>query len=128
MNDDPRQVDVLYMKVGQAGATIKSICNVLSTAMLEAGVLTQAQAQHQRLSAIKLHATLMNTKYRSKNDAPRETFDASQMLEKFGEYEFGSLAISHIALSSMQPAKKCNSPQDQNYYYQTVMRLDTSGS
>lgn len=94
MNDDPSevglqygcivitcwQVDVLYMKVGHTGATVKAICDIVASAMIDANVLTRQQAQHQRLSTIKLHATLMNTRYRSvANTKQRQTFDASKM-------------------------------------------------
>ncbi|CAE7466892.1 HISN3 [Symbiodinium natans] len=60
--------------------------NLVSSQSLMSQRLLSSDGQH---AEVKLHATLMNTKYaRSRFDdraAPRENFDASVLMEKFGQ-------------------------------------------
>jgi len=115
MNDDPGAVDVLYAKVqeGCACDRLQSVADRLVDRLTSAGVM---QREHDR---VKLHVTVMNTLMRkdpSGTSLPqpesthskggrqpprveRESFDASQVLKKFGDFNFGSLHISHIQLS-----------------------------
>merc|ERR1712166_21214 len=124
MNDDPAQVDVLYIKVGRAGATVKAICDTIAAAMLAAGVLSQPQMDQQRLSNIKLHATLMNSKYRANSGAGgRETFDATRILELFGEFDFGTVTVPHVLLSEVHRTKPMKA--DEKYHYPTVAQIQT---
>lgn len=120
MNDDPGAVDVLYIKVNspEDNDTLEIICNQLAEKFMSAGLM---QKDYDR---VKLHATIMNTLFRkepsgvvrtSEQDqnkgrgpyrgegAPRgntrESFDAKQILRKFGNYEFGSYHVNELHLS-----------------------------
>lgn len=62
---------------------------------------------------IKLHVTLINSKYRSRSSSakleessdapnrsrPREPFDGSEVLRKFSDYDFGVTELAEIHLS-----------------------------
>lgn len=54
---------------------------------------------------VKMHVTLLNSKYREKtanSDSPklkRESFDGSEILEKFHDHDFGLMEFSNIHLS-----------------------------
>lgn len=49
------------------------------------------QRQYDR---VKLHVTLMNTRYNQ-----GDTFDARKILEKYSNYEFGTMQLKEIHLS-----------------------------
>lgn len=57
---------------------------------------------------VKIHVTLLNSKYRGKKDGSdspklkRESFDGSEILEKFCDYDFGVMELSNIHLSQRQ--------------------------
>lgn len=67
-------------------------------------------------TSVKLHMTLINTRYDKEEDekdgngntTPRrhywkpKTFDATSILEKYADYNFGSQDVNEILLSSMR--------------------------
>lgn len=120
MNDDPGAVDVLYIKVTfpDDNDVLEIICNQLAEKFMSAGLM---QKDYDR---VKLHATVMNTLFRkepsgvvraseqyqsqvrntsrsegSQRNAPRESFDARQILRKFGNYDFGLYNVKELHLS-----------------------------
>jgi len=115
MNDDPREVDVLYAKVQDdcAGDRLQALVDRLTERLSRSGVM---QANHGE-GRVKLHVTVMNTLFRKDPSAAslpqtestgpaggrgrsdRESFDASQVLKKFGDFNFGPLHVSSIQLS-----------------------------
>lgn len=61
---------------------------------------------------VKLHVTLINSKYRSQSTQSseaddttqlsrktRETFDGSQILQKYADYDFGVVELKYLHLS-----------------------------
>lgn len=68
--------------------------------------------EHGR-DSVKLHVTLINSKYRKGTSnatvddsnmprtsrKPRETFDGSEVLKKFSDYDFGVMELKDIHLS-----------------------------
>jgi len=115
MNDDPQAVDVLYAKVeGEGSEVVHRISEHIIQSFIEAGLLGQEEVARQRLlsddgaSNIKLHATLVNSKYRKgrggkggKANDTREPFDASTMLDLHSDMPIGSMTVTSIAISAM---------------------------
>lgn len=99
MNDDPGAVDVLYVKVNEVGdKRLIPVCDYLLKLFFEAG-LTSSQDR-----GIKLHATLINTRHRRASGEPgqreaRRTFDATELLQKYGNVDFGQHRLNGIHLS-----------------------------
>ncbi|XP_029648191.2 activating signal cointegrator 1 complex subunit 1 isoform X1 [Octopus sinensis] len=124
MNDDPGAVDVLYIKVIQPenSERLEVLCNQLVEKFTVAGLM---QKDYDR---VKLHATIMNTLFRSdpsgvarvqsNRGAPRKSFDAKQILKKFGNFDFGSYYIGEIHLS-----KRYSSGKDGYYIPAAVIKL-----
>lgn len=110
MNDDPSEIDVLYGLVEEEGNT-KGLIQEMSDAIVDfyyrAGYM---EREHGREN-VKLHVTLINSKYRSKSDTPhvddqgtrarqpRINFDGTEILEKFANYDFGVVELNSIHLS-----------------------------
>merc|ERR1712083_353189 len=113
-NDDPSSVGVIYTT--DRSRELQNRMNSLSDMIfdvLKARNLVSAQSlMSQRLlssdgqnAEVKLHATLMNTKYSKvqqwREEAPaqrgeRDTFDASALMERFGEVDFGAVNLREI--------------------------------
>lgn len=106
MNDDPSAVDVLYAKV--VSEELQQIANEIAQYFASRGFI---QLQHE---SVKLHVTLINSRFCDNDDAiekeenqdlrdgnrnQRKTFDASKILKKYKDYNFGSLSINEIHLS-----------------------------
>ncbi|XP_074657827.1 activating signal cointegrator 1 complex subunit 1-like [Tubulanus polymorphus] len=104
MNDDPNEVDVLYAKVEIADGSdrLQMLTDRIVDSFVTAGLV---QREFDRL---KLHATVMNTLFRKDPSGassvrvekkPRESFDASNVLRLFGDYDFNMLKIGEVHLS-----------------------------
>eukprot|EP00741_Cyanophora_paradoxa_P018084 tig00021037_g17461.t1 len=99
MCDDRGEVDVLYAKVGTGLDRLSRLCDAVMAEFRTAGLVDEQQSSR----ALKLHATLMNSKYR-KNDAPAEraprvSFDASGILRDFASFDFGEVKLTGVELS-----------------------------
>ncbi|GAB1605456.1 activating signal cointegrator 1 complex subunit 1-like isoform X2 [Argonauta hians] len=124
MNDDPGAVDVLYIKVTQPenSQRLDVLCNQLVEKFTMAGLM---QKEYDR---VKLHATIMNTLFRSdpsgvtrlsfNRGEARVSFDARQILKKFGNYDFGPYYIGEIHLS-----RRYSSGKDGYYVPDAVIKL-----
>ncbi|KAL4713007.1 hypothetical protein ACJJTC_012077 [Scirpophaga incertulas] len=110
MNDDPKEIDVLYGCVeeeGSASGVLQRIADSLVDHFYKAGFMDK---QHGREN-VKLHVTLINSKYRSRlkvddgsNDdrnsrQSRVTFDGSEILKRFRDYDFGTTELTVVHLS-----------------------------
>lgn len=109
MNDDPGSVDVLYARIKQVSEenesnNLQKIADKLMKKFVDAGL---AKKQYDK---VKIHATVMNTLLRKdpndsvinkndKTDKQRESFDARNILNLFGDYDFGIYTIQEIHLS-----------------------------
>lgn len=95
MNDDATAVNVLYGSVD---------CEVLQTISDKIYEYFVGRGMTQKkFDRVKLHVTLMNTIFiknrEETKDGKVDTFDASKILEKYGNYDFGKMKIKEIHLS-----------------------------
>ncbi|CAO1359595.1 unnamed protein product [Diamesa serratosioi] len=105
MNDDPSSVDVLYGKV--ESTLLQEVADAVSNYFSDKG-LFQKKSEH-----VKLHVTLINSLFRDNDDACQESevnqqgskhqrtsFDATKILSKFKDFNFGNLTITEIHVST----------------------------
>uniref|UniRef100_A0A182NH89 Uncharacterized protein n=1 Tax=Anopheles dirus TaxID=7168 RepID=A0A182NH89_9DIPT len=100
MNDDPHAVDVLYAKIESP---------VLQTAADRIyEYFTAKGLMQKKYDRVKLHATLINSLFRASQteivdareaERKRITFDASEILRLYGEFDFGTITVKEIHLS-----------------------------
>ncbi|XP_026487667.2 activating signal cointegrator 1 complex subunit 1 [Vanessa tameamea] len=123
MNDDPKEINVLYGCVEEVNAPsglVQRIVDSIVSHFYKAGFMDKEYDRDH----VKLHVTLLNSKYRgrdkgmdeeaiSKQSNKRETFDGSQILSKFSDYDFGTTELNNIHLSQ----RKSTGPDG---YYQST--------
>lgn len=126
MNDDPSQVDVLYAKVEDSSNRIQQIADNLMFRFVDSGL------SKKQFDRVKLHATIMNSLLTKDNDndpggeqqqqqkslKERESFDARNILNLFGEFDFGVYKLNEIHLSI-----RYSSGNDSYYDYVTKISL-----
>ncbi|XP_023943938.2 activating signal cointegrator 1 complex subunit 1 [Bicyclus anynana] len=108
MNDEPQAIHVLYGCVEEDSAPpglLQRAVDALHEYFYKAGFMEKEFNRDN----VKLHVTLLNSKYRSKknekeqnatNSRPqRETFDGSEVLSTFGDFDFGVIEFNDIHLS-----------------------------
>ncbi|PIK51488.1 putative activating signal cointegrator 1 complex subunit 1-like [Apostichopus japonicus] len=101
MNDEPGKVRVLYAKVEPRNKTnkLQLIADGLMERFRAAGL---ARVDYDR---VKIHATLMNCAFWKDFDGQGRTsevtsyFDSRPIMEKFGDYMFGSHTIDSVHIS-----------------------------
>ncbi|CAH2066972.1 unnamed protein product, partial [Iphiclides podalirius] len=107
MNDDPKNIKILYGCVQDEHGMTQKLADALVEYFSNAGFVEKGEYGRDN---VKLHVTLMNSKfkYRSSEDEVDkrptrrniwETFDGSEILNKFGDYDFGSAEVNVIHLS-----------------------------
>ncbi|XP_038216355.1 activating signal cointegrator 1 complex subunit 1 [Zerene cesonia] len=111
MNDDPKEINVLYSCVEEenapAGLLQKMVDDILDY-FYKKGFM---EKEYDR-DNVKMHVTLLNTKYRRRseddddsvprNKGTRQTFDGTEVLNKFKDYDFGVVQLTEIHLSQRQ--------------------------
>jgi len=110
MNDDPTQVDVLYVKVVNDENKLSDMCNYIIDTFVKAQLCLPQE------NNLKLHATLINTKLRNTPDKSRQAFDATPILQAFGEIDLGLHRLSSIQLSQ-------RGAFDDNNYWKSVVTV-----
>ncbi|XP_034826615.1 activating signal cointegrator 1 complex subunit 1 [Maniola hyperantus] len=111
MNDDPRAVHVLYGCVEEDGApagVLQRTVDAVHAHFYKAGFMEREFNRDN----VKMHVTLLNSKFReepretgnedtnpAKSRTHRETFDGSEILSKFTDYDFGVTEFNTIQLS-----------------------------
>nr|XP_023020546.1 activating signal cointegrator 1 complex subunit 1-like [Leptinotarsa decemlineata] len=105
MNNNYEKVDVLYAKAKflneTEDITLQRVSNAISDFFYERGLLKRHQEN------VKLHMTLMNSKYRKDLNSPkkkwtkRKSFDARKIMEKYKNFEFGQCNFNCIHLSKI---------------------------
>ncbi|XP_048745005.1 activating signal cointegrator 1 complex subunit 1-like isoform X2 [Ostrea edulis] len=109
MNDDPSSVDVLYAKIqpGEQAERLQILADRLVDRFSSTGLM------QQEYSHVKLHITVMNTLMRrdptsipgerppegKRGPKERESFDAMNVMKKFGHHDFGDYTIDTLHLS-----------------------------
>ncbi|XP_051148200.1 uncharacterized protein LOC127263210 isoform X2 [Andrographis paniculata] len=83
-------------EVGGKGRLLRA-CDVIIKAFVEAGLVEESDAQQK----LKLHATLMNGRFRKRARGKRwvDSFDARGIFERHGSYEWGEYVIREAHLS-----------------------------
>ena len=97
MNDDMSEVDVVYARVEAIDGSdkLQQMCDKIHARFAASGLLCQ-----ERWSRVKLHATLLNTLFRSRiENSARNTLDARKLMEDFGHATFGEITINEVHLS-----------------------------
>lgn len=96
MNDDPSEVNVLYGNVHMSDKKqteqFQEMADKIADYFYMAGL---ARKQYDR---VKLHVTLMNTRYRNPEER-NESFDAMDILKGYKDFYFGSVVFKKIHLS-----------------------------
>ncbi|CAG9838644.1 unnamed protein product [Diabrotica balteata] len=110
MNNDYENVHILYAKakiLNETGEmTLQTLANGLSVHFYERGLLKKHQEN------IKLHMTLINTKYRAEPGSPRrrwikrKSIDARKIMEKYKDYEFGQCDLNSIHIANISTLGK----------------------
>lgn len=90
---------VLYAPVEEIGSEDRLIgaCQVIIDAYVEAGLVLEKDANHR----LKLHATVMNARHRKRKTGMRkfDSFDARDIIKKYGAEEWGEYLIREAHLS-----------------------------
>jgi 2'-5' RNA ligase len=131
MTDDPSNVGVVFTtdRSHALQHRLNSVADVVFEILKARGLASQQNLMAQRVlssdgvhSEVKLHATLMNTKYSKVNRredgsrGDRDTFDASAMMEYFADVEFGEVSLRELQLS-------CLDEMGDDGYYRSLFSL-----
>uniref|UniRef100_A0A183I5E9 KH domain-containing protein n=1 Tax=Onchocerca flexuosa TaxID=387005 RepID=A0A183I5E9_9BILA len=87
MNDDPARVHVLYALT--SSDKLPDVVNTIAEAMSDTGFAPQQDS-------VKIHLTLMNTRYMWEKKKKRGRMDVTKLLEKYRDYEFGKVTITEV--------------------------------
>ena len=134
MNDDPKQVNVLYAKVHDISDQpfLQPIANHVFERFKKSGLCAGKLHDLDRMntdSKVKIHMTIMNTKFLDSDDKPsvrgrgrrtahRQCFDASQIIKNFDNYCFGETTVQTIEISVR------HSTQGKDKYYSHTYRIE----
>jgi len=110
MNDDPAEVDVLYVKIKDETGILQQIADMIVDKFVSSGLMKK---EYDR---VKLHLTVMNTLFRkeqgdigekqNKNTKVRESFDCRPILEGWNEIHFGTVQLEEIHLSQRRAGRR----------------------
>ncbi|XP_075589808.1 activating signal cointegrator 1 complex subunit 1 isoform X2 [Dermatophagoides farinae] len=138
MNDDPSAANVLYAKVFEIGQQdlFRQIVNKLYDWFSQSGLECESDRYECNNEwKVKIHCTLMNTRYRNKNNDDddddygsndkttignrnerklQSKMNVNAILEQFGDYDFGLVHMNEIHLSTLDFYDEQN---HQHYYY-----------
>jgi len=121
MNDDPSQVDVLYVQILETdrGGRLAKMTKFIVDKFKSYGLANEEQDRN-----VKLHATVLNSRFRkqegdAKDDKKpkRETFDARGIMTKYANHDFGKAHLSELHLSQ-------RSFYDNNGFYHCVKKVN----
>jgi len=105
MNDDPNAVDVLYAKVSLTDKSnrLQTFANRVVDEFVNAGIM------NREYDRVKLHITVINSLMRkdpsgttvtqTDRQKERESFDASNVLKLFRDYDFGDYRLDAVHIS-----------------------------
>ena len=113
MSDDPSAVNVLFAKIKEttANGKLQEFVDALATKLpLRAPDLFEAETRRDK---VKLHATVMNSKFRERDQEQsqaartpgrqqwkrKESFDARKIFSLFKDFEFGEHTVTQIHFS-----------------------------
>ncbi|KAI8438190.1 hypothetical protein MSG28_010811 [Choristoneura fumiferana] len=108
MKNNPEKIDVLYAKVEECGSqsgSLQQVADGVVDHFHSKGLMKKEEFGRKN---VNLHVTLLNSRYRARASSQdvrtrqrifRQSFDGTQILEKFGDYEFGVMEFGDIHLS-----------------------------
>ncbi|XP_067634175.1 activating signal cointegrator 1 complex subunit 1 [Eurosta solidaginis] len=113
MNDDPSAVRVLYARV--ESPELQKFADMALQPFLRSGL---GFDDHER-DDVKLHMTVMNNRYRKQiNAKAAATFDAREILKRFGDYNFGKVTCNEVHLCVMHAVN-----EDKDAFYKITASL-----
>lgn len=96
MNDDPSAVRILYARV--ESPELQKFADLSVQPFLRSGL---GFNDYER-DTVKLHMTVMNNRYRKQLDAKSaRSFDAREILKRYGDYNFGKVECNEVHLCVM---------------------------
>ncbi|VDO48935.1 unnamed protein product [Brugia timori] len=107
MNDDPTRVNVLYALT--SSDKLANVVDTIAHAMSDTGFAPQQDS-------VKIHLTLMNTRYMWEKKKKRGRMDVAKLLEKYRNYDFGKVHISIL-----------NGSADEHGYYSSIGTFKLNG-
>uniref|UniRef100_A0A914XXX2 A-kinase anchor protein 7-like phosphoesterase domain-containing protein n=1 Tax=Panagrolaimus superbus TaxID=310955 RepID=A0A914XXX2_9BILA len=93
-DEDVDEVKVVYAKVQSELA--QKLANHLCNAFVKAGL-----AEKPRGGCVKLHMTILNTRYLGSEKPEKDYIDATELLKKFGNIEYGTINVDKIQICRM---------------------------
>lgn len=135
MTDDPTNVGVVFTtdRSHALQNRMNNVSQLIYDELNSRNLVSQQSLMSQRVlssdgvhAEVKLHATLMNTKYNKSNwredgsRGDRESFDASAMMERFGQVDFGEVPLREIQLS-------CLEEMGDDGYYRSLLSVPLFG-
>ncbi|VDK79432.1 unnamed protein product [Litomosoides sigmodontis] len=112
MNDDPTRVNVVYALV--SSDKLVDTVNTIAEAMSDTGFAPQQDS-------VKIHLTLMNTRYMWEKKKKKGRMDVTTLLEKYRNYEFGEVTIAEVHISNLK------GPVDEHGYYSSIGTFELNG-
>ncbi|XP_031620944.1 uncharacterized protein LOC116339292 [Contarinia nasturtii] len=92
MNRNRKKARVVYAKI--ESEALQKVADGITRAFIDAGLSKQESDRN----AVKLHMTVMNVRYATDGT---KSIDATQILEHYGDFEFGFQEINHIHLVAL---------------------------
>lgn len=121
MNNDSANATVLYATVANAEEALQELADRIANHYTDIGLLKKERDQ------IKLHVTLMNTKFQMKNEehskrykSKKITFDATEILKAHEDTFFGEVTLKQIHISELGTI-------GDNGYYQATGKINVTG-
>ena len=110
-------LDVVYAKISDPDEVLQNISEEIMNIFKEEEL---AEAKYNR---VKIHCTVMNSKFvrkaeeklGKKNDRTRHTYDASQMVRDYENYDFGKIMVDEVLFH--ENAENNKAPDG---YYKTI--------
>lgn len=93
MNDDPSATRVLYASV--EAPELQKFADQCLGHLQTTGLCA---TDNQTRDSVKLHMTVMNNRYRQEVKTCENSFDAREILKRFGDYDFGSAKCQALHL------------------------------
>ena len=91
-DEDPSAMRVLYSKVDDKTQLIQTLCDRINLAANETGLTADLRP------SVKLHMTIMNTRYVPDSMKQYKKFDAREILKELKDFHFGTVQLSTIEL------------------------------
>ncbi|KAH8269615.1 hypothetical protein KR018_010514 [Drosophila ironensis] len=93
MNDDPSAIRVLYAR--PESPDLQKFADQCLAHFQKTKLCAKDNIERK---SVKLHMTVMNSRYAKEKVVCDDTFDAREILKRFGDYDFGSLKCQAIHL------------------------------